>query len=341
VKSTLVRILAFGAAVAMVGGLAACSRAQRNPEPVHDSGPAQALHLGYFPNVTHAAALVGVDKGFFARRLGGTKLVGAQFSAGPAAAAALLGGSLDAAFLGTGPAINAYAKSHGKVVRLVAGATSGGVELVVRPGIHSPADLAGRTIATPQLGNTQDIACKTWLAKHHLAGRTTVTNVANPQTLAAYRSGSVAGAWVPEPWASRLVLQGGAHVLTRASDTWPDGQVPTTVLLVRTKFLHAHPETVRALLAGELDAIRWARTHKAGAEHAVNHQLKTLAGQTLPHRVLDRAFDHMRLTTDPYPDTFATLAAERVSAGITEKAPDVRGMADLAALHAVRARNES
>lgn len=323
-------------AVAMA--LSGCSRAGNSSgsdTTTSNQGAATEVRLGYFPNVTHAAALIGVDKGYFTKELGSTKLTTQTFNAGPDEVSALLGGSLDAAFIGSGPAINAFAKSNGAAVRLVAGATSGGAQLVVAPSINSVADLNGRTIADPQLGNTQDVSLKTWLAKNNLSGKVTVDNVANSEVLGQFKSGSIQGGWEPEPYSSELVLQGGAKVLVDESSLWPNGQFPTTVLIVRTAFLQQHPATVQALIKAELDAIDYEQSNLAGAEAAVNDQLKQLTGKALPQAVLDRAFGKIKLTVDPLAGDFPELTKDQVTAGIAKSAPGLTGFADLTALNAV------
>ena len=260
------RLLA--AALALTVAAAGCSRADSNESPAasSDKGPATELRLGYFPNVTHAAALVGLGKGLFTKELGSTKLVPTKFNAGPEAVGALLGGSLDASFIGSGPAINAYAKSNGEAVRLIAGATSGGAQLVVKPTITKADDLVGKTVVTPQLGNTQDVSLKKWLAENQLTGKVKVTNLENAQTLDAFKKGDVDAAWLPEPWSSRLVLDAGAKVLLDEASLWPDGQFPTTVLIVRTQFLKEHPATVTALLKGLIAAIDFSTVGRRTGE---------------------------------------------------------------------------
>jgi len=324
---------------AVLAGVSGCSRADRDPAPanaVADKGPAAELRLGYFPNVTHAAALVGLEKGLFAKELGdGTKLVPTTFNAGPEAVGALLGGSLDATFIGSGPAINAYAKSKGEAVRIVAGATTGGAQLVVRDGITKPEDLIGKTVVTPQLGNTQDVALKKWLAGQGLTGQVQVTNLENAQTLDAFKQGKVDAAWLPEPWSSRLVLDAGAKVLLDEAGLWPGRRFPTTVLIVRTRFLQEHPQTVRALLEGLVAATDFANAHKAAAKEAVNAQLAALTGKQLEPEVIDRAFADITLSVDPVAATFPQLAKDAVTAGIAKQAADVAGIADLAALNDV------
>lgn len=329
-------IVVASAILTLTGTLSGCSRADNSSATdATDQGPASEIRVGYFPNVTHAAALIGLDKGLFAKELGRTTLTPQSFNAGPTEVNALLGGSLDAAFIGSGPAINAFAKSDGDAVRLVAGATSGGAQLVVAPNINSPADLVGRTLATPQLGNTQDVSLKTWLAKNKLTGKVTVTNLNNPQAVTEFRKGDIQGAWLPEPWSSQLVLGNGARVLVDETMLWPNGRFPTTVLVVRTQFLQEHPATVRALLRGEIDAIDYAQSDKAGAEAAVNDELKKLTGEALGPAVIDRAFGGIQLTVDPLAVDFPTLSQDQVTAGIAKTAPKVDGFADLTQLNAV------
>ncbi|MGW7682688.1 ABC transporter substrate-binding protein [Kribbella sp. NPDC054772] len=330
------RLLA--AALALTVAAAGCSRAGGSEDTAaatSDKGPATELRLGYFPNVTHAAALVGLGKGLFAKDLGSTKLVPTKFNAGPEAVGALLGGSLDASFIGSGPAINAYAKSNGEAVRLIAGATSGGAQLVVKPTITKPEDLIGKTVVTPQLGNTQDVSLKKWLAEKNLTGKVKVTNLENAQTLDAFKKGDVDAAWLPEPWSSRLVLDAGAKVLLDEASLWPDGKFPTTVLIVRTQFLKEHPETVKALLSGLVAAIDFSTANTADAKTVVNDQLKAATGKALKPAVIDRAFEHIQITADPIASTFPQLAKDQVTAGIAKEAPAVAGFADLGPLNEV------
>ncbi|HWE89613.1 MAG TPA: ABC transporter substrate-binding protein, partial [Pseudonocardiaceae bacterium] len=234
----------------------------------------------------------------------------------------------DVAFVGSGPLFNAYSQSDGGV-KLVAGASSGGAELVVQKDINAPADLRGKAVSDPQPGNTQDVSLRTWLAKNNLTGQVTVDSVANSTTLTEFKKGDIQGAWVPEPYASQLVLNDGGKVLVDEKSLWPNGEFPTTVVLVRKQFLEQHPATVTALLKGEQDAINYAAGDKAGAEAAVNDQLKKLTGATLSQPVIDRAFSELTLTLDPLASDFPTLAQDQVTAGISSSAPNINGIADL------------
>lgn len=307
-----------------------------------DKGPAAELRLGYFPNVTHAAALIGVEKGLFAAELGSTKLTAQTFNDGTEAVSALLGNSLDIAFIGSGPAINAFAKSNGKAVRLVSGAASGGAQLVARPGITTAEQLRGRKVATPKLGNTQDIALKKWLAEQRIPlgdgpDKVTVVNADNPLTFDAFRQGGLDAAWLPEPWSSRLVVDAGATVLVDEKQLWPDGQYPTTVVIARTQFLRDHPQTVQAFLRGQLATLDWATTNPADARKVTNAALQQLTGKALAEPVVGRAFANISLTADPLAARFPQLAQDAVTAGVAKSAPDLAGFVDLGPLNTVLA----
>ncbi|MGQ0577107.1 MAG: ABC transporter substrate-binding protein [Pseudonocardia sp.] len=322
--------------------LAGCSRADERPTggPAADAGTtASELRLGYFPNLTHAPAIIGVEEGLFTRELGATTLTTQNFNAGGEAVSALLGGSLDATYIGSGPSINAFAKSDGAAVRLIAGAVGGGAQLVVRPEITAVDQLRGATIATPAKGNTQDIALKKWLPENGLAAgsgadQVQIANLDNPRTFDAFRGGEVDGGWLPEPWSSRLVLDAGASVLVDEASLWADGQFPTTVLVVRTEFLEQYPGTVRALLRGHLAALDVAVTDPARAKTLVNQGLEKIAGAPLAQPVIDRAFSNIRLGADPLAATLPQLARDSVTAGVADQATDLTGFLDLAPLNA-------
>jgi NitT/TauT family transport system substrate-binding protein len=329
-----------GFAVAVAVALGACSSSDGSPADASPLGPAKELRLGYFANVTHAPALVGVARGTFVAELGDTQLVPQVFNAGPAAIEAINAGAVDAAFLGPSPAINGFVRSQGEALRIVAGAASGGAQLVVRPGITAPDDLRGANLATPQLGGTQDVALRSWLAEQGLtanlsgSGDVTITPTDNALTLQLFRNGEIDGAWVPEPWASRLVLEAGGSVLVDERDLWPDGQFPTTQLVVATRFLAEHPETVEALLRGEVAAIDWITAHPADAASLVNTQIEAVTATPLSPEVLDRAFSGVTFTPDPLAGTLEELLADGVAANTTQDA-SLSGIVDLRILNEV------
>ena len=343
-------LLAVGLAVAIVvGAVAASSAADRRGghEAVVPVSDAQELRLGYFANVTHAPALIGVDKGFFAEELGGTELSTQVFNAGPAAVEALNAGAIDAAFIGPNPAINSYVQSEGRSLRIVSGASSGGAQLVVREGIDNPEDLHGATLTTPQLGGTQDVALRVWLkeqgtpiAADSQAG-VTINPTENAGTLQLFKDGQVDGAWVPEPWASRLVLEAGAKVLVDERDLWPEGQFTTTLLIVGTDFLNRHPEQVKALIVGEQRSVEWLNETLAAdpafVAEAINAGLEDAHGLPLTDEVVRRSLANITFTLDPHAAALAQLLEDGVTAGTTEQA-DISTILDLSILNGLRSR---
>ncbi|HEU0131370.1 MAG TPA: ABC transporter substrate-binding protein [Mycobacteriales bacterium] len=309
-------------------------------KPSASASPGGTLRLGYFANVTHATALVEVERGTLAERLGPTRLETQVFNAGPAAVEAIFARAIDAAYLGPNPAINAYVKSKGDAVRIVAGATSGGAQLVVQPSIADAAGLRGKTLATPQLGNTQDVALRAWLESQGLhtdpqqGGDVTIAPSENATTLQLFKDHKIDGAWVPEPWASRLVLDGGAKVLVDEKDLWPGGKFVTTHLVVATPFLDKHPDVVKRLLQAHVETTAWITAHPTDAKTVVNAALEKLAGKPLAQPVLDRAFANLTVTDDPLAATLAESAAHATNAGLL-KAPDLAGIYDLRILNQV------
>jgi sulfonate transport system substrate-binding protein len=336
------RVVLAAAALAVAGGLAACGDAGSTPAAGASPGTAAKVRLGYFPNVTHATPVVGVAKGFYTKRLGSTALETQTFNAGPAEVEALFGGGLDAGYLGPNPAINAWAKSHGEV-RIIAGATSGGAALVVQPGIDSVADLKGKRLATPQLGNTQDVALRAWLKANGLTpssqsepGDVQVEPSDNATTLQLFQDKKIDGGWVPEPWASRLVLDGGGKVLLDEKTLWPGGRFVTTHLIVRTEFLDKFPQTVKALLEGQVDSVDWIAKNTVDAKSTVNTEIKRITGKALKDPVLDRAWSNIEITNDPVASSLKKSAADAVAAGLL-KAVDLTGIYDLKLLSEVLA----
>lgn len=305
-----------------------------------NGGAPSQLRLGVFANVTHASGLVGINQGFLQKDLGSTKLSTAKFNAGPSAMEALLGGSIDATYVGPSPAVNAYVKSHGEALRLVSGATSGGAELVVKPSITAPDQLRGKKLATPELGNTQDVALRYWLTQIGLKTNTTgggdvsIQPTDNSSIVTAFRAGQLDGAWVPEPYASQLVLTGGGKVLVDEKDLWPQGTFVTTTLAVSKQFLDQHPDTVRALLRGQVDTNAWIASHPTEARAAVNAQLGRMAGKPLPQNVLDRAWGEIQVTNDPLASSLKTSTDHAVQVGLL-KQPDLKGIYDLKPLNDV------
>ena len=323
---------------------AACGPAVQSAAP-NDSGPL-TLRLGYFPNLTHAPALIGLSKGFFAARLGSdVTLEPHTFNAGGDAVTALLSNSIDASFVGPNPTINAFAQSHGEAVRVIAGSTSGGALLVVKPAITSAELLKGAKIADPQLGGTQDIALRWFLQSHGFhadtagGGDVSVLPQDNSQTLLAFKQGQLDGAWVPEPWASRLVVEGGGHVLVDERDLWPQGRFVSTNLVVRTDFLRAHPVRIKALLEGLFESVAFLNSSPAASQQLANDAVAEITGKKLANGVVSAAWPHMSFTLDPLAATLRTSADHAHGVGLGANV-DLRGLYDLELLNQVLAEHQ-
>jgi len=305
------------------------------------SGPSvPTVRLGYFANITHAAALVGVGRGIFAEHLGtGVQLETSTFKAGGEVTSALFSDAIDAAYVGPIPALNGFTKSGGQALRIVSGSTSGGAFLVVRPGITVDG-LSGTKIATPQLGNTQDVALRAWLkergyrADEFGAGDVSILPQDNAMTLNAFRSGQIDGAWVPEPWATRLVEEGGAEVLLDERTLWPDGRFVTTNLVVSVKFLNAHPDLVKKLLEGHVAATDFLIANPKEAMAAANNQIEQITGKRIKDSVLSVAWGHLEFTTDPLAPTLEAMARDLLGTGLVGEA-ETAGIYDLRLLNEV------
>jgi sulfonate transport system substrate-binding protein len=340
IRLGLVCGMMLAGAVVASGVLTGCSAQSAAGETAatSDTGPAAELRLGYFANVTHAPALVGLEEGILADALGDTKLTTQVFNAGPAAIEALSAGAIDATYIGPNPSINTFIQSGGQSAHIVAGAATGGAALVVRDGIDSVKDLEGTTLATPQLGNTQDVALRSWLADEGYTTDTTgggdvhITPTENAQTLTLFQQGGLDGAWLPEPWVSRLIVDAGAHVLVDEADLWKDGAFPTTVLLVRADFLAEHPETVEALLEGHVASVAWLHEHADEAPAVINAALAAETGKPLADEVITRALEHVTFSVDPHAETFQRLVENGLEAG-TQKDGSIDGLFDLRLLN--------
>jgi NitT/TauT family transport system substrate-binding protein len=300
-----------------------------------------SVKIGYFGNLTHSTALVGREQGLFQKELGATKADYATFNAGPSEIEALNSGSIDIGWIGPSPAINGYTKSAGKNLKIIGGSASGGVKLVVNPKkIKSLADVKGKKIATPQLGNTQDVAFLNWIADQGWKvdaqsgkGDVTVVRTDNKITPDAFAAGSIDGAWVPEPTASKLVAEGGKTILDEAS-LWPDKKFVITNIIVRQSFLKEHPKAVEAVLKASVAANKWINANPTEAKAAANKQLAADSGKALKANVLDPAWSSITFTNDPLASTLNTEAEHAVKAGLLAK-PDLKGIYDLTILNKV------
>jgi NitT/TauT family transport system substrate-binding protein len=329
-------------AVVMTGCVSAPT-GQAQPAGNVATNMAVTLRLGYFPNITHSQALVGVARGDFKQALGPNVTLDAKlFNAGPSVIEALFAGELDIAYIGPNPAINGYVKSNGEALRIIAGATSGGAALVVRPqaNIAKVEDFAGKKVASPQLGNTQDVALRAYLADHGMktkdkGGSVEVIPTDNPLILDLFKQGQIDAAWVPEPWASRLIVDGGGKLFLDERDLWPNGEFVTANLIVSTAFLKNYPDLVKAFLQAHVEVTQWEQQNPDQAKKLVNDEIKKLTGKALPGAVVDGAWTRMRVTYDPVSSSLIKAADSAFKAGFLKTQPDLSGIYDLKLLNEV------
>jgi NitT/TauT family transport system substrate-binding protein len=312
--------------------------------PAHGQSARVAVRAGYFPNVTHSQALVGRARGRFEQALGPGALIDWKvFNAGPSVIEALFAGALDLAYVGPNPAIAGYVRSKGEALRVIAGATSGGAALVVRSaaGIAKPEDFHGKKIATPQLGNTQDVALRAWLQAHNLktrekGGDVLVIPIANPDQLTLFLKGEIDAAWAPEPWAARLIQEANARLFVDERDLWPNRQFVTAHLIVRTSFLREHPDVVKNWLRAHVELTEWINAKPTEAKQIVNQQIQKDTGKALPPKVLDESFSRLQATYDPIRSSLLTSAQQAYDAGfLGRERPDLSGLYDLVLLNEV------
>jgi NitT/TauT family transport system substrate-binding protein len=302
------------------------------------------VHLAFFPNVTHAVALVGTGRGTFAKEMGPAAQIEEQvFSAGPSEIEALFGNQVDIGYIGPGPAVNGYLKSHGKALRVIAGASSGGTALVVRAdaGIAEVGGLAGRRVAVPQTGGTQDISLRHALQAAGLkstdrGGTVNVLPNAPADTLTLFVKKELDAAWVTEPWVSRLVKEGNGRILKEERDLWPGRKFATTVVIVRTGFLTDHPDLVAKFLEAHVQTVDWIGAHGDEAAAIVGSRIKNLTGKALPPDVLKTSQDRTEFTYDPLRETILTFADWSQSLGyLKEGRSALGGLVDLQPLNIV------
>ena len=332
-------LLAAGvAAVTLLG--AGCSSSAAGSSS-SGSGPV-TLRLGFLANITHEPALIGIAKGYFTKALGkNVTLKTSVFSSGTEETTAILAGQLDAAYVGPNPAINAWQKSNGTAIRIVSGAASGGASLVVKKGITSAAQLKGKSLATPSLGNTQDVAARYWLKQHGLTATPTgggdvAIKPIKPNSAAVleFASHQIDGGWEPEPYATEMVLDGGTRLVNEAS-LWPGGKFVTTNLVVTQSFLKAHPSAVNGLLKGQIQANSYINSDGAAAASAANAELTKLLGKGLKPNVLSAALKYIRFTNDPIASSLTTDAQHAAAVGLLTPVKNLSGIYDLGPLNAL------
>lgn len=304
---------------------------------------ASTLRIGYFPNINHAQAVIGIGNGDFQNALGDVKIQSQVFNAGPAAIEALFANRIDVAYVGPNPAINGYLKSDGQGLEIISGVSSGGAVFVVRndSGISSSHDFAGKKFASPQLGNTQDVALRTYLLKNGYktsenGGNVTIipANAADIVTMMSKKE--IDGAWVPEPWGTILVKQASGKIFLDEKELWPDGKFATALVIARTDYLHNHPDVIQKLLIAHVKETIWINNNKNKSINIFNDQIQKITGKTIPNNVIFEAFSRLDFTYDPIKDSVLKSANDAFDLGFFgDKKPVLSQIFDLTVLNKV------
>jgi NitT/TauT family transport system substrate-binding protein len=293
------------------------------------SAQGAVLRVGHFPNITHVQGLVahGMSRrghGWFEPRLGGLTIEWLVYNAGPSAMEALFANSIDLTYVGPSPAINAYAKARGEDIRILAGAAEGGAALIVQPGsnLRSPVDFRGKRLATPQLGNTQDVSARAWLTAGGL--RVTVTGgdaqvipTANPDQLSLFKTRQLDGVWTVEPWVSRLETEAGGVVLVEESDAI------TTVVVSSARFLHERRDLARRFVAAHRELTEWIKANSAEAQRIAHEELQAETHTDMSPDLLTRALRRTILTATVSRAALESFVTKAQAAGFLRGSPDL------------------
>jgi NitT/TauT family transport system substrate-binding protein len=297
--------------------------------------PAQEVRLGYFANLTHAQAVLGVSSGDFAQAIAPATLKSTTFNAGPSLIEALFANEIDIGYVGPGPALTAWSVSHGQAITVVSGAAANGVVIVAGPksNIHSLSELTGKKIATPQRNNTQDISARHYvLDVLHQDDDSNVIPVSNSEQIGRMIAGDVDAAWVPEPWGSRLVDSAGGTIIGEEKDLWPNKLFSLTLVIVRPQFLHDHPDIVKKFLAAhQVWTKRLADSPQTYAAQ-LGSALSNLTHYNMPPTVLNSALSHVVFTDDPLPDTLRTMAQWSLELDVVKQPIKLDGLIDTSML---------
>lgn len=334
-------IAAAGAALTAVPVLAACGDDAPSAADADSSTASGTIRLGYFGNITHAPALVGIEAGVFDDTLPDEVTIETTvFNAGPSAIEALFAEAIDISYIGPNPAINGWAQSGGQALHIIAGSTSGGAGLVVKPDITEVEHLRGKALATPQLGNTQDVAARYWLKEQGYetdqngGGDVSVTPIDNAEVAAAFEDGTVQAAWAVEPRYSQLLLKNGAVEFLNERELWEGGEFVTTHIIVSKTFLDEQPALVKAFIEAHVAALDYIAENPDEAQTLANDHIEALTDKRLDDDVIAAAFANLSFTADPLADSLQGSKDHAVEIDLLEEV-DLKGIYALDALNQV------
>ncbi len=326
------------------GAIALCATVFTSAPAVAGEGStrsADEVRLGYFANVTHAQAVLGVDSGDFAAAVAPAKLTTRIFNAGPSLVEALFAGEIDIGYVGPSPALNAHLQSRGKGIRVIAGVAANGVVIVARAGagIEKMEDLKGKRVATPQLGNTQDVSARHYLLK--VLGQSNTDNVIpvpNSEQASMMSRGEIDAAWAVEPWGSRLIADAGAKAIGEEKDLWPDKTFVLTLIVVSPEYLANHADVVEKLL--ESHCAWTSRLVADPSKHAAQLEsaLEKLTGKKLSSKIITDSLARVKFTNDPLPESMKTFAQWAFDLGHAKGVPNVNTLVDTSLLARVQSK---
>ena len=281
------------------------------------------IRIAYFPNIGHAIPIVGIENGLFQNSLGDqVKIETRVFDSGPQAIESLFANSIDLAYVGPGPAINGFLNSENHNVKILAGAASGGASFIVHPDskINSASDFAGKKIAAPQIGNTQDVSLRHYLSENGLrtaekGGSVIVYNIPNPDIYTLFVKGDIDGAWIPEPWATILVTELNGTRLFHEETLWPNQEFASVLLIANTNFVEKNPELITNLLKSHHETATWINQNPIETRIIFNDFLNSHLGQSLSDDIVDVALSNIVITADPLPDSVYSFAEKANALG--------------------------
>ena len=278
------------------------------------------IRIAYFPNIGHAISIVGIEKGFFEKNIGDTEIETRIFDSGPQVIESLFANSIDVAYVGPGPAINGFLNSENHNVNILSGAASGGASFIVHPNseINSAADFAGKKIAAPQIGNTQDVSLRHYLSENGLktaekGGSVVVYNIPNPDTYTLFVKGEIDGAWVVEPWATILETELDGKRLFHEEELWNDNQFASVLLIANSDYVEKNPEIISNFVSSHHETVTWINENPTETRIVFNNFLDSYLGQSLSDDVVDIALSNLEITSDPISDS-VFLFAEKADA---------------------------
>jgi len=287
---------------------------------IYDSGNADTekkIRVAYFPNISHAIPIIGIESGIFPNEIVETKL----FDNGPQVIESMFSRSIDIAYVGPGPAINGFLKSEHEL-KILSGAASGGASFVVHPNsdIKTADDFSGKRIAAPQIGNTQDVSLRNYLSQHDLipaekGGTVVVLNISNPDIYTLFVKGEIDGAWVPEPWATILVEELGGTRLFFEESLWPENQFASVLLIGRVEYIEKNPEIIQSWIDSHEETVTWINENPKDSELLFNQFMKKTLGQTLPEKIVSISLSNLVITSDPIYDSIEIFAERANSLG--------------------------